>query len=450
MAPLQPFALKPAPGRTPNGAKQRVQVVSLGNSCGVKLTIKAMGLDEESLPFDWARTSVDGLMQWLTQGFHSYLNGPFKRYEIVLRNAPMTVYRSNLHSFWHDDMEDAQTVEKLKRRINRFNELATDPKATPGRPLLFVRSLCGTNEISKTEALYQALQTRFGCRGRQVYLLAIIEDQGTKGPILHARNPNLMFTLQPITDGPLHMDDAKGPYEDAIEFACRRIMKDPTAMTLPGGGSIAQVQGVQEILGGECRSRGFRDSEAGLWCGRLQIKGVQGPQLFCAFEGYNQREGWVLPEDSSQLGHMGNSQGRQQTSKSYSGITQGQQLLAPPSMGYPRGQTPTPKSPIGNRQGQQAMSPRSMGNRSPCPPPSAPSTPSMGYRQLPTSKSSVGNRQGPQAMSPCSMGNSRGLPPTSKGYIGNSPGQQLRSSFYNTNFRAPARVPKPMAAPTMS
>jgi hypothetical protein len=285
-------------GRT-HAAKQYVQVCSLGSSCGVALTIKNMGLDNESMPFDWARTSVDGLMQWLKEGFNSYFNGPFKRYEIVFRSSPMTVYRSTNHAFWHDDIEDGQTIEKLKRRTNRFNELATDAKASPGRALLFVRTLCGTNELIKTEALYQALETRFGCKGRQVYLLAIIEDQGTKGPILHERHPNLMFWLQPLTNGPLNEQAA--PYTDAIDFACRRILKDPTAMTPQGGGNILQVQSVHEVS----RKGGFRDSEAGLWCGMVQIKGVEKPKLFCAFEGYSHRENLEIPQGSNQLAYMG-------------------------------------------------------------------------------------------------------------------------------------------------
>jgi len=279
-------------GRTPNDARQFIQVCSLGSSCGVKLTIQGLGLDEESLPFDWMRSSADGLMQWLQGGFHNYFQGPFTRFDITFRNAPMTVYRSSTHSFWHDDIEDVQIREKLWRRANRFNGLATDAKSSPGRSLLFVRTCCGTEEIVKMEALYEVLQHRFGCKGRRVYLLVIIEDQGMVGPILHAKYPTLMFWVQPIKSGPIFKNDAKGPYEDAVAFACRRMLQDPMALMPAAGKRWPEIQCTEEILaqGGILRNRGLRDSEAGLWCGMVHIKHANGPQMFCAFEGYTQRE----------------------------------------------------------------------------------------------------------------------------------------------------------------
>jgi hypothetical protein len=264
----------------------------LGNSCGVKLTIQGLGLEEESLPFDWMRTSVDALMSCIQSGFNDYFQGPFHRYDIVFRDAPMTVYRSPTHSFWHDDIEDGETRAKLLRRATRFWDLATDSKCSPGRGLLFVRTCCGTEELAKTEALYEVLKARFGCKGRRVHLLIIIEDQGLVGPIMHSKYSDLMFWVQPLATGPIRMEDAKGPYEDAVAFACRRVLQDAIALMPPGGGRWPEIQNSEEILaqGGSLRTRGLRDSEAGLWCGMVQLKDAREKTMFCAFEGYAQRE----------------------------------------------------------------------------------------------------------------------------------------------------------------
>lgn len=287
--------IHPALGRSPEDVAKHIQVVSLGSSCAVKMTLRRLGLDQATMPFDWIRTSAAGITHWLRDGFTDYFRSPFKRFEVIFRDLPMTVYRCETHSFWHDNIEDLETRQKLFRRVERFCQLGTES----GRALLFVRSICGTGEVQESEAMYDALQLRFGAKGRQVYLLIVIDDQGLNGPILHTSYQRLLFWVKPLAQGPLATTgEGPGPYEDAVAWACRRILQDPSALMpggRPGSGSWPAVASSREILqlGGVLRNHfgaALKDSEAGLWCGMVLRKDAKEQTMFCALEGYSHRE----------------------------------------------------------------------------------------------------------------------------------------------------------------
>lgn len=253
------------------------------------MTLRRMGLDQATMPFDWIRTSATGIIHWLRHGFTDYFRTPFRRIEVKLRDLPMTVYRSPTHSFWHDNIEDLVTRQKLFRRVQRFCDLSSDPS---NRALLFVRSICGTSEVQESEDMFDALKERFGQNGREVFLLVVIDDQGMVGPILHSKYQHLFFWVKPLTEGPLAASgEGPGPYEDAVAFSCRRILQDPYALRPPNG-SWPEVSCSAEILslGSSLRSRGLRDSEAGLWAGMVLRENATEKTMFCALQGYEHRE----------------------------------------------------------------------------------------------------------------------------------------------------------------
>lgn len=282
-------------GRDSEDVLKQLQVVSLGSSCGVKLSIRDLGLDEATMPFDWCRSSSRFIVESLQQGFSGYLGSDFCRFELEFRKTPMTIYRCGTHSFWHDNIEDQGTRTKLLRRIDRFGQLDSDAGHTPARKLLFVRTLAGTQELREAEVLYEVVLRRFGGRGREIWLLLIIDDQPITGPILHSRYERLLFWVKPVSIGPLSLGMQGAPYSDAVAFAVKRVLRDSDAL-FPGGkegsGHWPSVGSGVDILNktGLLFDKGLRETEAGMWAGMVLHKGAAKKVLFCAFEGYRERE----------------------------------------------------------------------------------------------------------------------------------------------------------------
>eukprot|EP00928_Gymnodinium_smaydae_P071535 TRINITY_DN55095_c0_g1_i1.p1 TRINITY_DN55095_c0_g1~~TRINITY_DN55095_c0_g1_i1.p1 ORF type:complete len:561 (-),score=97.42 TRINITY_DN55095_c0_g1_i1:122-1669(-) len=169
--------------RMPNGEgahlvdaeTEHIRLVSLGNHCGPKLSFKHLGRGAETLPFDWSRTRLKGIMHYMTNNFSDFFH--FVHSEQVPGIPRMTMYRDRLHSFWHDNPTDEGMREKYTRRFERFNTI--DAKSGP---VLFVRVGVMKSEVEHLKELLDELRQRFG---PQAHLLFIFTTQDSvKGPIL--------------------------------------------------------------------------------------------------------------------------------------------------------------------------------------------------------------------------------------------------------------------------
>merc|ERR1719316_2467399 len=83
-----------------------LRLISLGCYCGPKLSIRALGRDAETLPFDWVRTRIDGLLHFIKNDFDLFFH--YDTRQAVpgcgTKDKPMVMHRSFYHSFWHDDL----------------------------------------------------------------------------------------------------------------------------------------------------------------------------------------------------------------------------------------------------------------------------------------------------------------------------------------------------------
>lgn len=270
----------------------QVQAVSLGGSCGPKISLRRLGLGEATMPFDWMRTRVQGLIHWLRNGFDGFISAQ-QRHEVTFQETSLTVYRSTTHSFWHDDIQEEDCREKLRRRIHRFVSLAS-PEAG-NRPLLFVRGIAGSVELDRTEELFEALRHRFEVNGRKVWLLLILEDQPILGPALHSKYEGLILWVQPRYEGRVSTDvSVPSPYEDAIAFTVRHILGDRGGL-YPGepAEQWPMVDQASDILapGGTFWNAGCRETEVGLWVGNVRHRGSSREVLMSAFHGADKLEG---------------------------------------------------------------------------------------------------------------------------------------------------------------
>lgn len=253
---------------------ESLQVVSLGCYCGVKASMMRLGLGAGHMPFDWIRTSSRGVMHWLQNGFSDFFEVD-RMLQVTLGDSSMTVFRSEYHSFWHDDVDDPKVRVKLQRRIDRFHDLGE-------RDVLFVRSVAGSPELADSEEMFSLLQ-RFekGETGRRVFLLLILEDQPVSGLIAHETMDRLLFWVQPQFQGSLSMD-SPAPFEEAITHAVRHIL-GKSEDVLPKVAFAGALMTPAFVLDGTR----MRDTTSGIWSGHVQVEGEEETVPIAAFEGYD-------------------------------------------------------------------------------------------------------------------------------------------------------------------
>jgi hypothetical protein len=204
-----------------SAAAGNVQLVSLGCSCGPKLSFKDIGRGAETLPFDWSRTKVEAVLNFIANDFAGFFDAPDKVQFTDKFGTPWTGFRSNMHSFWHDDPTVPAMRERYTRRIQRFSQIDATSK-----PVLFVRTVAHSNEIPRTGELLQLLQRKFG---PQAMLLLVVDFQGAaaKGPFLVQGLNNLMVAF---FDTRMAASQA-APYGDLVKQALSWIVGPP--MNLP-------------------------------------------------------------------------------------------------------------------------------------------------------------------------------------------------------------------------
>eukprot|EP00403_Amphidinium_massartii_P032899 CAMPEP_0178438670 /NCGR_PEP_ID=MMETSP0689_2-20121128/35720_1 /TAXON_ID=160604 /ORGANISM="Amphidinium massartii, Strain CS-259" /LENGTH=403 /DNA_ID=CAMNT_0020061095 /DNA_START=54 /DNA_END=1265 /DNA_ORIENTATION=- len=194
-----------------------IQLVSLGCYCGPKLSFKKMGRGSETLPFDWMRTRLDGLLDFMRNDFEGFYD--FCSTDPV-PGSHMVVYRNYNHSFWHDDPRDPQMKEKYARRIQRFQTINAS-----SRPVLFVRVMATTDEIPRLMELASELQSRFGPQAR---LLCVANMQHTMvGPALVDSCPGLMLHYLHSNAYAAGLDAGEATYGKAVQAALDWIVGRP-------------------------------------------------------------------------------------------------------------------------------------------------------------------------------------------------------------------------------
>lgn len=162
-----------------DNATEHIRLVSLGHNCGPKLSCKHLGRGAETLPFDWGRVKVEGLLHYMRNDFDGFFD--FVTTEPVPGISQMVTYRDYLHSFWHDDPRHPGMHDKYCRRIERFHSIDAE-----SAPVLFVRAVMSTDELSQATELLEELRSQFG---PQAYLLMILSQQ------IHAKGAGIVGSV---------------------------------------------------------------------------------------------------------------------------------------------------------------------------------------------------------------------------------------------------------------
>jgi hypothetical protein len=234
----------------------------------MKFSIQRLGLGNAHLPFDCIRTSSAGVRHFVSTGFQNFYCIATQQ---EVPSARMKMFRSEMHSFWHDDVSNPEARAKLQRRIDRFQKLEHEPA-----DILFVRSTVTTDEVSEVEELYKVLQAKFGHGQRRVLLaLAVVGQDNFVGPIFHESVPGIVFFLQPCAS---HEEMMEGrAFHEMLASALDLALACPEGSRCAGFGGRHLVHYSRTVSSGEQLLREVAPSDAGLNSGYDDLRSFELP-----------------------------------------------------------------------------------------------------------------------------------------------------------------------------
>ena len=196
----------------------RTEFVSIGCYCAPTYALQLLDLRKKSYPFDWTRSSLQGIVHCINVGFQDFLTYTERRcaeeHDVFLG----TCWGG---SFWHANLEDPRTHDDMRRRAQRFLGQGDVPAAAPR---VFVRMVNSTHELGQAWHLRQQLKMALP-RAQEVLLLLLVELQGERGPIVVTAPEGEGVIVFSFAEAEFHEVPAPGRHPLAIcgERCCEAI-----------------------------------------------------------------------------------------------------------------------------------------------------------------------------------------------------------------------------------
>jgi len=163
------------------------EFVSLGCFCAVSNAMNLLGVKRNSYPFDWVRSSLEGIVHCLDMEFEDFLT-----YSTYNLSGNYVVFGGTRWggSFWHHNVETPLTRQDMVRRVDRFYGRGS---VAAKAPRVFARVANSSREILAAGRLREALQQALP--EAEVYLLLIVDMQEAGGlmAVDGERGRNLLF-----------------------------------------------------------------------------------------------------------------------------------------------------------------------------------------------------------------------------------------------------------------
>jgi len=216
-----------------------VSCISLGSYCAVAAALNHLKLRSAAFPFDWNRTTMEGVIHFLETGFSDFLNFLSVKDFPGGKQTGGKAYCGAHHSVWHEDLATEDGTLKYERRITRFYQ-------NTAQKLLFIRAMNSSTELMSSQALLRVLQGLFP--QSQVYLLLIAVCQpSTQSMVVEGTSGRLLVHCTPqwSVDGLLYTAPIRAAYEHAAQ-----AMNDEVAAKYGSQPMHEVLQCVQPYFGG--------------------------------------------------------------------------------------------------------------------------------------------------------------------------------------------------------
>ncbi|KAG8343265.1 hypothetical protein TRVL_05910 [Trypanosoma vivax] len=154
--------------------------VSLGGWCGPGLMLAKLGLGGvgEPLPFDMARCSFDGILEFIRNGFEDgFFPGPLSSRPFVADPASIwLLFRAQHTCITHFNLNSDNVIAEFYRRFAAWEKLL----ACPTEPVTFLRTCIAEDprdEVELVPQLHLAIHQKSGGR-LNFRTVMIVHDQG--------------------------------------------------------------------------------------------------------------------------------------------------------------------------------------------------------------------------------------------------------------------------------
>ncbi|RNF25731.1 uncharacterized protein Tco025E_02030 [Trypanosoma conorhini] len=287
--------------------------VSLGGWCGPGLMLSKLGIRpvKEQLPFDMARCSFDGVMEFTRKGFDSgFFPGPLQQRPFTPDPASIwLLFRGQHTCITHFDINADGVVQEFLRRFQDWERMIT----CPTRPVTFLRTCIAENASDEVELVPQwhAILREKSAGRLDFRTVMVVHDQG------HITEPVASFAREDAAGFPCVVwnlaFDKQLPVESSLFDKCHdayaQIIKEmnrdeawclstlPLRLASPKPyKNLCRVEGVP-ALRGSCTGFGTTHAAAlgrCLYCGSTDGHAV-------VRDAFDSRQPWGDAEDATLL-----------------------------------------------------------------------------------------------------------------------------------------------------
>lgn len=199
--------------------------VSLGGWCGPSLILSKLGMrpPEQQGPFDFARTTMDGLIHFSRNGFDDFFP-PGVPNAVPDPVSIWLLFRGMHTCFTHFDMNADTTRTAFRTRISEWDRIVgTGAGTTRTQPVTFLRTVLAEDpgeELSLVPAFQRALQERNPTLDHRLVL--VVHDQGVPTQRLTSINERAMVWTVAFDEsgGTSLFDKTEAGYRSVLEHAC--------------------------------------------------------------------------------------------------------------------------------------------------------------------------------------------------------------------------------------
>ena len=169
-----------------------INFISIGGWCGTKIFLQQNDYKEASFPFDYVRSSIEGVINCIETNFENYFP------KVLERKNNYGYYRPFLGKyigFYNEDLTDINSINSFQRKINRFNEKLSQPI-----DVCFLRTICRddyNDEIKYYKELQYAINKSYP--HINYIIVFIIPNQDVTQYYKELDNKTFIFTLNDLS-----------------------------------------------------------------------------------------------------------------------------------------------------------------------------------------------------------------------------------------------------------